>query len=188
MTYQDGRLCKSGDKTRRLLGAYRMTGATTVDDNIEQRFICNVYNQMPKAMFVCPAYFDDNAVTSYTSSSTTWTPANNNAGATLGYVVAVAGTAKISCTVCADPSPSATGVSAAIGDNSLSSARAEAPGGGSSRLIATFPAVINKGPGFYTANLLILANGGTGTWYADDARNGSKADPSLTFLTGEVFV
>lgn len=44
VTLQDGRYCKSGDKTRLLLGAIYTSGATTTEDAASTRYVGNVYN------------------------------------------------------------------------------------------------------------------------------------------------
>lgn len=45
VTLQDGRYCKSGDKTRLLLGTIYTTGTTTTEDSTANRYVANVYNR-----------------------------------------------------------------------------------------------------------------------------------------------
>lgn len=50
VTLQDGRYCKSGDKTRLLLGTFYTTGTTTTEDSAANRYVNNVYNQILRKM------------------------------------------------------------------------------------------------------------------------------------------
>jgi hypothetical protein len=45
VTLQDGRYCKSGDKTRLLLGTFYTTSTTTTEDSAANRYVANVYNK-----------------------------------------------------------------------------------------------------------------------------------------------
>lgn len=45
ITYQDGRLCKSGDKTRLYIGSFYSKTTTTTEDSVANRFVYNEYNQ-----------------------------------------------------------------------------------------------------------------------------------------------
>lgn len=46
----DGRICKSGDQTRLLLGTFFATGTTTTEDSAANRYLCNVYNPIKKQL------------------------------------------------------------------------------------------------------------------------------------------
>lgn len=48
VTLQDGRYCKSGDKTRLLLGTFSTTSATTTEDSDRNRHLSNVYNRVTR--------------------------------------------------------------------------------------------------------------------------------------------
>ena len=48
VTLQDGRYCKSGDKTRLLLGSFYTTSTTTTEDSEANRLVANVYNTVPR--------------------------------------------------------------------------------------------------------------------------------------------
>lgn len=48
VTLQDGRYCKSGDKTRLLLGTFYTTSTTTTEDSAANRFVSNIYNRLSK--------------------------------------------------------------------------------------------------------------------------------------------
>lgn len=51
VTLQDGRYCKSGDKTRLLLGTIYTTGTTTTEDSLQKRYVGNVYNQCARRVY-----------------------------------------------------------------------------------------------------------------------------------------
>lgn len=64
LSWEDGRLCKSGDKTRLYLGSFVGSSTTTVADTATSRTIQNWYNRVPKPL----KYVD-------TTSSWTWNTA-----------------------------------------------------------------------------------------------------------------
>jgi len=49
ITIQDGRYCKSGDKTRLCLGTFYTTATTTTEDSAANRYLFNAYNRVDKA-------------------------------------------------------------------------------------------------------------------------------------------
>ncbi len=48
VSLQDGRYCKTGDKTRLLLGTFYSASTTTTEDSVAKRFLCNLYNCVDK--------------------------------------------------------------------------------------------------------------------------------------------
>ena len=79
VTIQDGRYCKSGDKTRLLLGTFRTTATTTTEDSEAKRFVGNVYNQVYRR-----AYRAD--TTSHAYNSATYRVWNNDAANIVQWV------------------------------------------------------------------------------------------------------
>lgn len=55
VTLQDGRLCKSGDKTRFYVGTFRSTSTTTTEDSAQNRFLYSEYNQASKSLVLAAA-------------------------------------------------------------------------------------------------------------------------------------
>lgn len=51
VTLQDGRYCKSGDKTRLYLGSFYTSSTTQTQDILIQRFLYNYYNRIQKRAF-----------------------------------------------------------------------------------------------------------------------------------------
>lgn len=83
VTYQDGRLCKTGDKTRLLLGTFYTTSTTTTEDSAEKRFLSNVYNVVTKNMTKLET-------TSHTYTTGTAREWNNATASRIQFVVSVA--------------------------------------------------------------------------------------------------
>ncbi len=50
ITIQDGRYCKSGDKTRLYLGTFYTTSTTTTADALLTRYVFNHYNKVPRQL------------------------------------------------------------------------------------------------------------------------------------------
>lgn len=89
VTIQDGRYCKSGDKTRLYLGTIRSTSTTTTEDSAGgvtsqvggKRFVWNMYNRVKRGARV----IDTTNIWAYTSP--TIRQANNAAGNQVEFVV-----------------------------------------------------------------------------------------------------
>ncbi len=65
VTLQDGRYCKSGDKTRLLLGTFYTTSTTTTEDSRAKRLVGNVYNTVARGLY----YASGAASHSYTNAT-----------------------------------------------------------------------------------------------------------------------
>lgn len=79
VTLQDGRYCKSGDKTRLLLGTIRTTSTTTTAAADVSRFVNNIYNQVSRRL-----YKYDATGHTYNGGYRQW---NNAAGNKVEFVV-----------------------------------------------------------------------------------------------------
>lgn len=75
VTLQDGRYCKSGDKTRLLLGTIYTTATTTTEDSEAKRYVCNVYNAVPRRILSAIS-----ATYSHTYTTGTWREWNAGTG------------------------------------------------------------------------------------------------------------
>lgn len=83
VSYQDGRLCKTGNKTRLLLGTFYTTTTTTTEDSTEKRFLSNVYNVVTKNM----AKLETTSHTYTTGTTREW---NNATAARIQFVASMA--------------------------------------------------------------------------------------------------
>jgi len=185
VTLQDGRYCKSGDKTRLLLGSIYTTGTTTTEDSQVNRYVGNVYNAVPLRMFSCPAYVDNNTVTSYSHTSTTWIEANGGTGSRANYMLPLPAMVSIGIQAVGDPA-GATSIGAGVGNDSATTASIELLGVTSTRISASTVARFQQPPGKHYGALLLRVSGGTATIYADNNRSGGASDPALTHIHGEV--
>lgn len=84
VTIQDGRYCKSGDKTRLYLGTFYTTGTATTADTSAQRFLWNMYNRVSR-----PLYVSGGASHGYGTG--TWRQYNNVTTTRFEFVVGIAG-------------------------------------------------------------------------------------------------
>jgi hypothetical protein len=80
VTLQDGRYCKSGDKTRLYLGTIATDSTTTTSDSSATRLLWNMYNRVRKQLFT-------GLGTSHTYGSATLRLWNNDPNAIVRYVV-----------------------------------------------------------------------------------------------------
>lgn len=81
VTIQDGRYCKSGDKTRLYLGTFRATATTTTEDSNAKRFLFNQYNRDSRRLYV------QEATGSWAYTSAAWRAYNNSATNRIQFVV-----------------------------------------------------------------------------------------------------
>lgn len=91
VTLQDGRYCKSGDKTRLLLGTFYTTSTTTTEDSASNRYVCNVYNTVQRlsSMSVSGTY-------THTYTTGAWREWNGGTGVTrIQFVVSTVRDAQI---------------------------------------------------------------------------------------------
>ena len=84
ISYQDGRLCKTGDKTRLYLGTFYTTSTTATEDSATRRFLFNAYNQVARPLRKVEAA----ASWTYTGA---YRPANNSTANRVEVVVGWAG-------------------------------------------------------------------------------------------------
>lgn len=81
ISVQDGRYCKTGDKTRLYLGTFYTASTTTTEDSVLKRYLWNMYNRAARGM----TYESGAASHSYTTGS--WRYFNNSSAAQLQFVV-----------------------------------------------------------------------------------------------------
>lgn len=187
VTLQDGRWCKSGDKTRLLLGTFRTTSTTQTEDSAAKRFLSNAYNAVPRRLFTCPGYADDNATTSYTITSTSNVEVNGGTGSKVEAVFTLPGNlSAVSAWNLTTPAANAGRIG--LGLDSTANMRAEA----SLVTNTTYPAVSlpygeDVAAGYHYLTMLAQVGGGTMTINADLVRAGGNSfDPYLTYQLGTI--
>ena len=83
VTLQDGRYCKSGDKTRLLLGTFYTTSTTTTEDSVGNRNVANVYNKVGRQVRA-------NSTASHTYTTTSYREWNGGTSVNRGnFVISV---------------------------------------------------------------------------------------------------
>ena len=128
VTLQDGRYCKSGDKTRLLLGTFYTTSTTTTEDSGANRLLANVYNKQNKR---CAMSTGEQA---HSYSVFTYRPFNNNTANTIKILTSASpttasggakalistGTMTIAVSVNSTTSPAAEAFTVSSGGGALS--------------------------------------------------------------------
>jgi hypothetical protein len=177
----------NGEATRmwRFVGWVYLNASTQFSDDTTNRLVVNYYNRLLKPIELKPGYADDNAATTYTTTSTTWTPANAGTNATGSYISnGEDGVCIVAFSTASNSGANTTRIG--IGENSAATAASSAAMVGTtiqeiSCVYATVPAV-----GRRTVVLLVNVTAGTGTYLADGARTGGTSDPVLTGLYAQV--
>jgi hypothetical protein len=81
VTFQDGRLCKSGDKTRLYLGTLRASNTNACADQVTMRYLWNYYNQVPRLLRSVET------TASWTYGTNSWRLANNAGSNAVSFVL-----------------------------------------------------------------------------------------------------
>lgn len=181
VTLQDGRYCKNGDKTRLYLGTFCTTATTTTEDSVAKRLVWNMYNRVPRTMFVT------DATATWTYSTYTWRQARAQAASQVACVIGIAGSwVKLRAMSHVISDSTTSYVSVAIGDNSTT-----APGtncfvgyysslvtSGYIALISSFDATPAVGYNYYPW-LEIGSGSSTQTWYGAAADTMQFSRPGI---------
>lgn len=93
VTLQDGRYCKSGDKTRLFLGTFYTTSTTTTEDSAVKRFVWNAYNRITRTLL------KQDSTGSWTYAGTTPRYANNSSANRVDIVCGIAGASAVTVLV-----------------------------------------------------------------------------------------
>lgn len=170
VTLQDGRLCKSGDKTRLLLGTFFTTSTTTTEDSAGgvtlnvggKRFLDNIYNQEPRNAMVIET------TSSWNYTTLTWRQTRATAGNRVEFVCSQP--KFIDCRVMAEAvNGSATNVASGVGIRSTTVNSAQITGTGvASAPVSHIPATYDGflAVGYNDINQLEISTAiGTTTWY-----------------------
>lgn len=117
LTTQDGVLVKTGATTRRYLGTFYTTSATTTEDSVTKRFLWNYYNRVRRPV----RRLESTATWAYTTA--TFRQANASASNQVEMVVGVAEVGvDLTTTATANNSTGGINFSVSIGEDSTSTA------------------------------------------------------------------
>jgi hypothetical protein len=188
----DGVLCKTGSTDRRYVGTFRTTSTTTTEDSEAKRFVYNAANKVPRAMLGKLGYVDDSTQNTFTFLSTlsTFAPINGGTGNKCEFVNGLAETVFLSATAFYIAGASTTLI-VGIGIDSttdvlFNTACNETAGG--SVFSRTGSRSVQFSAGYHYSSL----NGATvdvstaATFFRDQTRMGSAADPIRTFISGSI--
>lgn len=143
VTLQDGRYCKSGDKTRLLLGTLYTASTTTTEDSLAKRYLCNVYNRVPRRLL------KTESTDTWTYSSNTVRQANANSGNQIEIVASLTDHLMSLEMLCCAYSSNNNYFSASIGEDSTTAYSTDAisaQGGGVTTALVSLMAHIEKFP------------------------------------------
>jgi hypothetical protein len=168
ISVQDGRYCKTGDKTRLYLGSFCSTSTTTTEDSATKRLLWNMYNRVTRVLL----RKDTTASWAYTTA--TARPLNNSSA---NRVEVLCGLAGLSCvrldgTVLTSNSSADVGRQMLIGRDSTTAAASNcivasgsaAAAGALLMLRASIDEPAELGYHYYQALERSVASG-TCTWY-----------------------
>lgn len=143
VTLQDGRYCKSGAKDRLLLGTLYTASTTTTEDSLAKRYLCNVYNRVPRRLF------KTESTDTWTYSSNTVRQANASSSNQVEVVASLSDHAMSIEMLCCAYSSNNNYFSASIGEDSTTAYSTDAisaQGGGVTNALVSLMAHIEKFP------------------------------------------
>ncbi|OWY61873.1 hypothetical protein B7486_61470, partial [cyanobacterium TDX16] len=164
ISLQDGRYCKTGDKTRLYLGTFYASSTTETQDTVPSRFVWNMYHRVERNLSVVEG------TNSWTYTTATWRSANSS---TANRVQMVRGLDEdaVRAHVWATASGTATAALAVgVGLDSTSANSAQTFGAVTQTNYVTPHAIYCGRPGIglhYLQWLEISEANGTVTWYGD---------------------
>jgi hypothetical protein len=173
----------------RFVGWIRTSGSGEIVDTLVDRLVVNYYNRLKLPLRIVPGYDNDDAVTTYSETSTTWVQANSGVDTRISFIANGEDNVRLAFSSVSNAeiaAANATGLNldsttdvlvAAVSGNITGLAVDVAVGG-------TYDSIVAEG--YHTSDLMIRVTGGTGVWNADGARNGAVADPFETYLTAEI--
>jgi hypothetical protein len=176
-------------KQGRLLGTIRTTGtAGQTEDSVANRLVANIYSPVARILRATPGYNNNNAQTTFAGPASNYANLNGGTGNQVNFLIPLNGwnvdlTACLSCT-------STNNGAARLGIGLDSNTSAVSCAGGSGNIVgvvtmtATYRDVLAAG--YHFAAMLGAGGGSAFTVVADDARNGSSADPRATYMEGWV--
>lgn len=188
----DGVLCKTADTSRRYVGTFRTTTTTTTEDSEAKRFVYNANNRVRRSMLGTLGYVDNNTANTFTFLSTlsTFAPINGGTGNKCEFVNGLTETVFLSATAFYTAGAS-TSCIVGIGIDTTTDVlfiTATNETAGSSVFSRTGGRSVQFAAGYHYSSL----NGATvdvstaATFYRDQARMGSAADPIRTFIAGSI--
>jgi hypothetical protein len=170
----------------RFVGLVRITGGD-VPDTETQRFVVSYHNRLRKHLFRCPAYNNNNAVTTWTTVSTSWAEWNGGTGSRIEFLSFGDEAVSYWATVQAYVGTSAKHIG--IGEDTTSVAAISAgedPAGGV-RTSWGLRNVYTPSIGYHFLAALIVSTGGnTLTVEADFLRFGGGTDPKTSCFGAEI--
>jgi hypothetical protein len=166
-------------------------GTANFADSLTQRLVVNYYNRLRKDFFICPAYADDNANTTYQIVSATYVDVHS--GNIVGFISNGEDAVEASFIANIDL---AAGNSGGIGIGIDSSTNPDTASllvdAQAALMIDVVTVTLHKLPaeGYHTLAMLgtSLSAITSCTFFADFARNGATVDPPATYLSGTVKV
>lgn len=169
----------------RFVGYVRTNATPNFVNDTTDRWVINYYNRLALPIILKPGYSDDNAETTYTTTSTTWVTANGGTGATGSYVAN--GEDAVEIDLFAQMSSTAgNGPFAGIGDNSTTAAVVDCTASSTVAFTGSCHYRSIPAAGYRTVSVLIRCTGGTSTFRADNVRGGGAADPIATGIVATV--
>ena len=189
----DGVLVKTSDTSRRYVGTFRATSATTTEDSQEKRFVYNANNKVPRAMLGTLGYLDDNASQSFTHLGTlnTYSALNGGTGSKCEWINGLSETVFLAGSMFFATGASPASLIVGMGIDTTTGASfivAQSDTGGATAFTRGCSKSVSFAAGYHYSSLNAYTTNASNssTVYRDDARQGGTVDPLRTFISGSI--
>lgn len=155
------------------------------------RLLLSWYKPRPRNIQMCPGYVNDNASTTWTTTSTSWTAANAGVNSTFKFLSSGEYEAKFHLsahTICGSAGiPAGVGIGIDTTTSPVVSNFNVSTTANSSPTACNYDGILSLGVHSISFCAVSFNGSSTVTYYADIARVGASADPMLTYITGTVW-
>lgn len=166
----------------RFAGWVYVNASQEFTDHETARHVVNYYHRVPKRLFTCPEYADDNADTTYAINLAAFAPINGGTGDSLTWISTGEDATELSAHLRLS---AASGTAVMVGPGFDSSADPAVTAAlRSIGQTATAVEARTLATGLRTGYLLCCTQTTANTVLADHARFGAAADPAATYLVG----
>lgn len=189
-TMDDYYLATSGNGANwRFVGlVYTGSGSpAAITDSTTSRLVASYYNRANTNLTSCPAYSNGNTATSWTTTSTTWVRANAGTGSRVEWLSFGDESVDITAHAMATNSGANSdyvGIGLDSTTDCLAMGQSYPNNTAYTSMMARWAAIPSVG--YHYAEMMVRVSAGTGTYYADNTRNGAVADPYMTYITAVV--
>jgi hypothetical protein len=172
----------------RFVGWVRPNATPQFESSLKNRLIVNYYNRIVLDLFSCPNYVNDNAATTYVFSGTSYAPINGGVDDTLSFISNGEDSVDVDYSCTNVTSILGVGGRSGIGVDSTTTAKVAQlhRSSADTETMLSMQEILPEGLRSLVMLFVCPTGGTSATIFADDMRNGSTADPAVTYISAAI--